>query len=72
MGGRENCEPSPHISTVREHLFLGRHESQPLGTTFYAGPSLHFTLKFKAMDEENKNALPLQMCVGGSYSRVFY
>lgn len=29
-------------------------------------------IKFKAMDEENKNALILQMCTGGSHSRVFY
>lgn len=38
MGGRENCEPSPYMSAICEHLFLGWHESQPLGTTLRAGP----------------------------------
>lgn len=43
--------------------------ANPWAPQFTKDPSLHFPLKFKAMDEENKNALPLQMCVGGSYLR---
>lgn len=70
-GGRENCEPSPYISKMREHLFLCRHWSQLLGTTLCAGPQPSL-LSLKLWTKKTKMHLILQMCVGGSYSRAFY